>query len=205
MKACLIIVFMLIVLINSRAAPDSSAAGWSMAERLYGDQKARRIGDLLTVIIEEKSSVSKAASSQSSKSSSLSGSASLGRPRIDARVGAWTNAVMPEWNLQTSRDFSGGGNLSNEDSLTSTMTARVVDVLPNGNLVIEGRRSVHMQEENVQVILTGVIRPRDINSENVIYSSHVADASIRYKTSGPLSREQKRGLFSALWNWLNIF
>jgi len=102
-------------------------------------------------------------------------------------------------------DFKGGGETSSEEDLASTMTARVLDVLPNGSLLLEGRRVVQLQEEKVQMVLTGMVRPRDIAADNTVSSSRIADASIRYETSGPISRDQKRGLFTRMINWINPF
>lgn len=186
---------------------------WSMVTRLYGDEKARAIGDLVTVVIEEKSKASKSAESSSDNSTSGGGSMSVGTPYYTKDTkdgeetvgGPWTRATLPSFDWKFGRSFSGGGKTSSEEDLSSTLTARVLDVLPNGNLLIEGRRLVEMQDEKVEVILTGMVRPRDIASDNSVYSSRLADASIRYETRGPLARDQRRGLLTRLVNWINPF
>jgi len=198
-----------------RRVQANGAPEWRMATSMYGDEKARRIGDLVTVIVEEKSSASKAANSSSGKSTSGSGSLSVGHPYYTkddgkgdgpiAQPTAWSSATMPAWNWQMAHDFKGGGETTSEEDLASTMTARVLDVLPNGSLLLEGRRVVQLQEEKVQMVLTGMVRPRDIAADNTVSSSRLADASIRYETSGPISRDQKRGLFTRMVNWINPF
>ena len=190
--------------VPARAAPE-----WRLATSLYGDVKAREIGDLITVIIEESSEVNKEANQESSKSTAGNGSASFQHPTVetDKEVigGPWKKATLPEFSWQLKHDFNGGGKMDSKEGFNSTMSARVLDVLPNGNLLLEGKRTVQLQQELVQVTLTGMVRPRDISSDNTVYSSRLADASIRYDAAGPIVREQQRGLFLKLVNWLNLF
>ncbi len=197
---CLLAITPALVFADSNKEKD-----WSFAEKLYKDPVAKEVGDIVTVLIEENSSASKSAESSSEKNSSMGGSASFGHPRIDSQPTQWTNAVMPSWSLDSSRSFSGGGSLQNQDEFEATIGARVTEVLPNGNLLIEGKRSVVVQDEVVDMVLTGVVRPKDISRDNQIKSSQIADATIDYQSSGPMIKNQKRGLLTALWNWLNPF
>ncbi len=187
----------------------SNVPEWSMAVRLYRDVKARRIGDIVTVIIDESSTMNRAAQHDAGKQTSGGGSASFGAPVLTAqgeeRPNRWDNVSLPEFGWQLQHQFSGGGQMTSQDDFQSTMSARVLDVLPNGSLLLEGKRTVHLQNEKIEVILTGLVRPRDINSDNTVSSSRIADASIRYETDGPISRDQRRGLVTRLINWLNIF
>lgn len=206
---CLLLVLSAPLLAPARAAHRRDAPEWSFATALYGDEKARRVGDLVTVIVEENSSVNREAESQGGKSTSGGGSASIGHPYLvaqgQARATRWDEAGLPPWSWGIQSSFSGGGSISNEDDFSSTLTARVTDVLPNGNLLLEGKRTVRIQNDKVQMLLTGVVRARDINGDNTIASSKISDATIRYETSGPLSREQERGMVTRLINWLNLF
>ena len=158
------------------AAPD-----WSLATALYADVKAREVGDIVTVLIEESSSMNREANQASGKSTTGSGNASFQHPTVEqgdkVTSGPWTKITLPEFSWQLKHDFSGGGKLSSEEDFSSTMSATVLDVLPNGNLVLEGKRTIHLQDEKVHVILTGLVRPRDISSENIVSSSRLADAS----------------------------
>jgi len=194
---------------RAQALPRGDAPEWGLAMRMYGDEKARRVGDLVTVLVAEQSSISKDAESRGGKSTSGSGSATVRHPYLVAqgaqRPTPWDEAGVPAWSWGMESEFTGGGSISSEDEFTSTLTARVTDVLPNGNLLLEGKRTVHLQDETVQMILTGTVRPRDIRSDNSVDSSRIADATIRYEPSGPLSREQQRGILTRLLNWLNPF
>ncbi len=191
--------------------PACSMAGmeWRMATSLYADVKAREVGDIVTVIIEESSAVNREAAQKSAKSTTGGGSASFQHPTVETSDevigGAWNKMTLPEFSWTLKNDFSGGGELSSKEDFTSTMSARVLDVLPNGNLLLEGHRTVQLQQEKVQVTLTGTVRPKDISSDNTVSSSRLADASIRYDTQGPLVRDQQRGLFTKMVNWLNLF
>jgi len=176
-----------------------------MATKIYGDKKARRVGDLVTVVISEANSATKDALDKSHNNSLFSGSVNFAHPVVDAQPTAWTNAGVPKWSVDTTRTFEGGGSLANKDTFTSKITARVTEVLPNGNLLIEGKRTVILQDENVDIILTGIIRPTDIASDNTIQSGSIADASIKYSSGGPIAKNQQRGLLTRVWEWVNPF
>lgn len=178
---------------------------WKMAAGLYKDTKAARVGDLLTVLITEETLATKDAKSSSSKKASLSGTASFAHPTLDGRKTSWTNATLPAYSLETARDFEGDGSIENKESFTASITVRVVDVLPNGNLMIEGSRKLVIQDESMTVHIAGTVRPADISRNNTIQSSDIADASINYTSKGPLVQNQKRGIVTRLWNWINPF
>ena len=187
----------------------AAAPEWRLATSLYADVKARAIGDIVTIIIEESSAVNREAKQESAKNTTGSGSANFQNPTVstatDVINGKYQKLNVPEFGWQFKQDFSGGGQLSSKEDFTSTMSARVLDVLPNGNLLLEGKRTVKLQQENVEVTLTGLVRPKDISSDNTVSSSRLADASIRYDTQGPMVRDQQRGLFTKMVNWLNLF
>ena len=207
--AWLLPVLGLVVGAGSVQALFAAAPEWRLATSLYADVKARAIGDIVTIIIEESSAVNREAKQESAKSTSGSGSANFQNPTVSTATevinGKYQKLSVPDFGWQLKHDFSGGWQLSSKEDFTSTMSARVLDVLPNGNLLLEGKRTVKLQQENVQVTLTGLVRPKDISSDNTVSSSRLADASIRYDTQGPMVRDQQRGLFTKMVNWLNLF
>lgn len=178
---------------------------WTMATKMYSDRKAKAVGDLITVLIEETSTATKDGKTTSSKQNSLSGSLSFGHPKMDDRPTAWTNMSLPSYALDTKGSFQGAGSIQNNDKFVTKITAKVMEVLPNGNMLIEGKRMITLQQETVEMVLTGVIRPNDVAKDNTIQSSSIADAAIRYSSSGPIAREQERGLLMSFWNWVNPF
>ncbi len=187
-------------------APALDEYPWAMASKMYGDKKARRIGDIVQVQIVEESSSTKDATKTSDKSYDSSGKLSFFAPQVDGNSQAsWTNVTVPAWSIDTKRGFSGKGSMENKDSLTAVISARVMEVLPNGNLLIEGSRMLTIQGESVEFILTGTIRPLDISRDNVVKSTAVADASIRYVSQGTIAKNQQPGILPRLIDWINPF
>jgi len=88
---------------------------------------------------------------------------------------------------------SGSGTTSRTESMTAYITVRVMEVMPNGNLFIQGARDVRVNNETQHIILSGTIRPADISPDNTIISSYIGDASIEYTGSGALSDKQRPG------------
>ena len=79
------------------------------------------------------------------------------------------------------------------------------NVLPNGNLLIEGKRSIFINDEKKNIVITGIVRPEDISTDNTVSSSYVADAQITYEGFGPLTDKTKPGFLSRVLDWIPIF
>lgn len=159
---------------------------------LVDDFKARRKGDIVTVIVSEEASASKQASTGTKREAGITAS-------IPNFMGIETTALADKLNLNalikasTKSEFDGSGNTSRKDFLNATISARVMDVLPNGDLMIEGRRSIKVNNEEQIIILAGTVRPKDINHENMVSSTNIADARITYSGDGILSDRQQPG------------
>jgi len=177
-------------------APQPSYASGSLWQAssigLAQDMKARVRGDIITVVISEQASASKQASTGTGRSSSMS----AGIPKL---LGLETTGVR-NWadlsellNASFSSKFNGSGNTSRQETLQATISAKVVDVIPNGNLLIEGRRNVKVNNEDQVIVLTGTVRGRDVSSDNTISSALIADARIAYSGKGVISDRQKPG------------
>jgi flagellar L-ring protein precursor FlgH len=161
---------------------------------LAEDGKARRMGDIVTIIVTETASASKQAATATGRTSSMS----AGVPNLFGLEGSkiLTSNFADLSNLlnaSASSAFDGSGSTSRKESLTATITAKVIDVLPNGNLMIEGRRNVRVNNEDQIVTVKGVIRQRDVTAENTINSIYIADAQITYAGEGIISDRQKPG------------
>ncbi len=161
---------------------------------MFTDQKARTIGDVVTIKITESSAATNKASTATDRSSSLSAS-------VDAFFNAEKRypADHPFLNPFSrvaggvESDFEGNGTTKRSGDLNAYITALVTQVLPNGNLVITGSREVLINNENQVIQLTGVVRPRDINSQNQVLSTYIADARISYSGTGVVNDRQKPG------------
>lgn len=177
-------------------APQMSYASGSLWQAsstgLAEDMKARRRGDIVTVLISESASASKQASTGTSRASSMS----AGMPNLlgleKSPVKSWFD-LANLLNASFSTKFDGSGSTSRQETLTATMSTKVVDVLPNGNLAIEGHRSVKVNNEDQIIVLTGTVRSRDVSADNTISSALIADARINYSGKGVISDRQKPG------------
>ena len=109
----------------------------------------------------------------------------------------------PALNATTSRSTQGSGTTTRQGTLTATISAIIVEILPNGNFLIEGQRSVTVNNEEQLMILRGLIRPEDVGFQNTIASNLIANASITYSGEGVVADEQRVGwatrLLSYIW------
>lgn len=177
----------------------SSGSLWQASSTgLAEDLKARRLGDIITVVISEQASASKKASTGTSRSSSIS----AGIPKL---LGLETTGIKNWADLSEllsasyGSKFDGSGSTSRQETLQATISAKVVDVIPNGNLLIEGRRNVRVNSEDQIIVLTGTVRGRDVSADNTVSSALIADAKIAYSGKGIISDRQKPGwLLNAL-------
>lgn len=166
---------------------------------LFADQKARTVGDVVTIKIAESSAATNKASTATDRSSSLSAS-------VDAFFNAEKRfpADQPFFNPFSSvaggveSEFEGTGTTKRSGDLDAYITALVTQVLPNGNLVVCGSREVLINNENQVIQLTGIVRPRDIGHDNKVLSTYIADARISYSGTGVINDRQKPG-------WLTNF
>lgn len=171
---------------------------------IYNEKRARRVGDVITVIIQENTQASQAASSQDQKASSLAigaGTGFLGAGVYGTNV-LNTNAQL---GVGASTAHQGQGTSSRSTTVTGQMTAKIVSVLPSGNYLIEGTRYVEVNDDKQTVEITGEIRPDDIASDNTVSSLRVANAKIKITGTGPASETAKPGLLSRVLSWLGLF
>ncbi len=175
------------------------------------DTKARKVGDIVTVKISESSEAINSADTKTGRTSSLEAG-------IDTLFGIedwYEDEVLPRINRNLPRpnpfgnpsvkgsmssDFDGSGSTSRRGELSAFITCRVTQVLPNGNLRIVGSREVLVNHETQLIILSGVIRPRDIADDNIILSTFVSDAKIAYSGSGIVNDRQRPGWLANLLN-----
>ena len=188
---------------------------FSMVTRMYDSGKARNIGDLVTIVISETSSTSKSEDIATSKTATKAATPNVVDPLTndDTRrstpegIGRLLNSIatLQGLSVNSSDSFTGSGSSSTSETLTAQITARVVDVMPNGTLVIKGERRVKMKKEEVSIIMTGVIRKRDISAANTINSSLMSDAQIYYETSGDVTDGTQPGFLWRLIQHISPF
>ncbi len=166
---------------------------------LYSDHKARSVGDIVTIIIAESSKASKSASTNTSKKSGASSSLSdlFGVSGLPLNMG--TDAQS---------DYAGAGSTTRSGSMEAKISATVKEVLPNGDLLLEGTREIVVNDDVQTITVSGVIRPQAINSDNSVLSTYMANARITYVGDGPTA--QRPGIITRIlqtpFHWIaNIF
>jgi flagellar L-ring protein precursor FlgH len=177
--------------------------GFSRA--LVADKRAVAVGDLLTILVQENNTASKDNSTKTAKSSAIDASISSFLYSPTASGFLTKGGQMPALKLNASQDFDGGGKISNSEKITARITVRVSDVLPNKNLVIEGRRTTSFAGETQEAVLRGVVRVEDIAANNTLYSYNIADATIKYVSTGTITDNQRKGWFTRIWEKLTPF
>ncbi len=152
---------------------------------LFSDHRAMQKGDILTVRILESATASGEANTSTSRKNSFSG--------ILSKFFGLNLHGHNELSGKDEISFEGKGKTNRSDKLMTTITVKVVDVLPNGNLVIQGRRELVINNEHRYIILKGIVRPEDISYNNEVLSTQVADAEVIYKGKGVIARKQGPG------------
>ena len=164
--------------------------------RLFEDQKAGRLGDILTIRLVEQTRASK----DSSTSTSKENAAELTNPTVFGRPVTSSGIPILQGSLDGERSFEGSGSSSQSNSLTGDITVTVTQRLPNGNLVIEGEKWLTINQGREFIKVRGVIRPADIGTDNSVLSTRIANAQIAYSGRGPLDDANRMGLLARFFN-----
>jgi flagellar L-ring protein precursor FlgH len=160
---------------------------------LFADQKARNVGDILTIQLVERTQASASSSTNTAKGSNVAvpaptlfgAPATIGGRTLDSELGAES-------------EFSGSGNSTQSNRLDGSVTVTVAERLPNGYLVVRGQKWIRINQGNEHIQIQGIVRPADIGPDNTISSSRVADAQIAYRGRGSLAQANAQG-------WLTRF
>ena len=170
------------------------------------DQRARRVGDILTVTFNEVFAATKAQTAASSKADAFAVTLPTGLPNIltggfatdDGGNGAGLTAG-------TNRTFSGAGNAAQSNSFTGSLAVTVIRVFANGNMEVTGQKEMTLNNGNEYVRVKGIVRPEDISATNIVSSNRLADAQIRYTGSGHLADVSKPGWLSQFMRAVSPF
>ncbi len=180
---------------KSAAAKDSASEGslWvnsGQRSDLFHDPRAREVNDMVTIRVLESTAASSAADAKNSKNTSVKGG-------VDSFFGAEKKVKeLPNMAAgKVTNSYEGKGSTSRVTTLQTSLAARVVDVLPNGYLVIDGTKEIRLNNETQSVHVTGVVRPEDISRDNVVLSSDVAQMTVQLQGKGVVSQTLKP-------NWL---
>jgi len=190
--------------------PGTIWPGESTKNMLFADNKARYVNDIVTVVVSEASEgASKASTDTSRDSTATTGIAALlGIEKSIAERNFKLTDGNPE-NLEpkigiggtSSNSLKGKGDTARGSKLTTRLTARVVKALDNGNLFIEGRHQLTMNAEDQYIVVSGIIRPEDITSDNTIASQNISDAKIYYMGKGVINDKMRPGWLTRVVDW----
>ncbi len=160
----------------------------------FVDRTARQEGDIVTILISETSVASFAANTTLNKQDNNSFDLSL--------FNSFISRLLTPSNTSDSSSNAGGGTSTQNSKLTARLSAVVTKVMPNGNLVIEGNRSLVVNKEIQTFKLTGVIRRDDVTAANTVMSENIAEAEIQMAGKGAIHERQRRGLLTRVLDWL---
>jgi len=193
---CLIFCFAFSLLFSTAGQPTAVYAEslWSdttVSTSMYADHKAHAVGDLLTILIIETSSATRAGAVSNSKTASTS---------MNAGAGIFSGLAAAS--AGTGDSFKTQGSVANTNSVRAKITVQVTEVRPNGSLVIAGTQSIKQNGEEQKITVTGIVRTEDIAPDNSVLSSNVANAQMRVDGHGPISGKQRQGIITQIFNFL---
>lgn len=172
---------------------------------LYEDLKARRVGDIITIVLLEKTNASKQASTNTAKENSLA----MANPTLFGKKPSFSvprpfqpsiNGLTLDTSVDSKNSFKGEGDSSQSNSLTGNITVSVAEVLPNGNLFVRGQKRLTINQGEELVQFSGYVRAADIRPDNTVLSTKVADAKIAYIGEGTLADANSQGWLGRFFN-----
>ena len=196
-RSNLFVVFAVLALLFCNSIETKAASLWLNGNDLYSSQGAARNyqpGDIITIVISEQSTAQSKATTKTEKESKTEVSATNRIPIFKKIV----NKITGDQDIKN--EFDGEGTTTRSGNLEGTITATVLEILPNGNLLIEGSRSINVNKETQIMRVRGTARPKDISANNSIDSKLLADAQIKFDGKGSVSRANRQGLMTRLFD-----
>lgn len=174
----------------------SAATTGNRGMRLFQDNKAREVGDILTIVLVERTTSTSRAQTAVTKDSSID----MAAPSIAGQSVTVNGRNILQASVEGSRAFAGGGDTKQSNALNGTVTVTVVQDLGNGNLLVSGEKQVRLNQGDEVVQVQGVVRVSDISADNRIASDRVADAKIVYGGRGTIARSNAMGWLGRFFN-----
>ncbi len=187
---------------GNKSQPVSEGSLWTEGSRsLFGDFRASQVGDVVTVRVDENPQANGDASTDVSRASEHS----LGAPNMLGFMAALSRAhpdISPSTliSIMGESSFSGSGQTTRASRVRANITVQVRQVMPNDDLFVEGQKIMMVNDEELHIYVSGVIRPQDIEQDNSVGSSKIADAQIEFTGRGVLTEGQRQGWLSRLLN-----
>jgi flagellar L-ring protein precursor FlgH len=169
-------------------------AGQEMA--LFADLKARRVGDVLTIVLNESTNASKNAETKTSKTSAVTDTG----PTIFGKSITTKGVPILDTTLSGSHTFDGEGTATQGNSFVGSITVTVTEVESNGNMVVEGDKTLKLNQGDEFIHISGVVRPADVATNNTVTSDKIADAHISYSGKGVIANANRMGWLTRFFN-----
>ncbi len=215
------------LLLGFIAVPAIAGSLWSATstnERgMFADKRAKRVGDIVTIIVQENTAATNSLELKTEREASA-GSGNVLANLVNQFVRAIPSLItkgkigesvdkaklpgtlnVPALRANGSTEYKGGGDITNRQVVTSRAAVTVIDVLPNGNMVVEGARVIRFGGETQYASLRGVIRPTDVQKDNTVLSTNIADAQVEFVSEGSLTDAQKKGWLLRMANKVSPF
>jgi flagellar L-ring protein precursor FlgH len=154
------------------------------------------VGDVLTIVLTERTDASKSASTKTAKSQSVE----IAEPSLFGRNVTWGGKPLLSASIEGDRDLNGEGSSQQSNRLTGSITVQVVGRHPNGNLLVKGEKWLTLNQGQELVRIEGIVRPTDISPANTVASTQVADARITYNGRGALADSNAMGWLARFFN-----
>lgn len=189
--------------VKPQPAVGSIWPGESSNSLICSDKKARYVNDIVTIIVSETAAGGNKASTNTSRDSSASAEITSMLGIENAIIGRNANMGGKIGLGGTSNNsLKGAGDTSRSSTLSASISARVLKVFDNGNLLIEGKRQLTVNAEDQYIIISGIVRPEDITAENTVASQYIADARIIYTGEGVVNDKMRPGWLTKVVDWV---
>ncbi len=192
MNRLILLTLTILMAVFALSVPSMAASLWGDGDLdLYGDDCAVQVGDLLTVLIIEQTKASQEADTTTNQNFGL---------KLDS--GMFLSEYFPGLSPQYGDEAGAQGKTTRSGVIIAQLTVKIVEVLPGGTFFVEGTKTIAVNGETEIITLQGVIRPQDIERDNTIESTKLADVSISYKGKGVIANKQRPSPLEWLLNWL---
>jgi flagellar L-ring protein precursor FlgH len=194
-----------VFLVLTANTPAQSLWRDDISRPMFSDKRGAGVGDILTIVVSENTTANKSNETKTERSSSLTAAITSFLFSPGASKLATQGGQLPALAYNSDHKHDGTGAINDSESIVAHIAVRITDVLPNGNLVIEGKRETSFSGEHQTIVLRGVVRSDDVASDNTVLSYNVADATIQIIGKGTVTDSQNKGWFNRLWDKINPF
>ncbi len=170
---------------------------WRDRGGLIDDPTARAMGDVLTIVIQQRETINQDDRNRTQRNSEFTARVQSFNVKPDALPNP-----LPDVDLTSTHEFDARGLLQREGEFSATLSVVVIDVLPNGNMVFRGRQTTSIDGESKTIEMTGIVRRADVRADNTAPSTRVANAQVRYVSEGTLSRATTKGPVAEMLEWV---